>query len=68
MQKKIKLLLLEGSAAASVGVDVAVIVALARRMARPAGCISSLGFSQLRPLVAALFPQSVKPGGTEGQC
>lgn len=37
------------------------------RSALPAGCISSLGFSQLRPLGASLFPQSVEPGGTECQ-
>lgn len=33
----------------------------------PAGCISSLGFSQLWPVVPALFSHSLKPGGTECQ-
>lgn len=37
MQKKMKLLLLEGSAAASVGVDVAVIAALARWLHKQSG-------------------------------
>lgn len=35
------------------------------RSALPGGCISSLGFSQLWLLAAALVPQNVKPGGTE---
>lgn len=32
------------------------------------GCVSSLGFSQLWPVVPALFSHSLKPGGTECQC